>query len=115
MVGRPILNLSRNGLTDWLIQRVSAIFIGSYALYLLFFFMSHPELQFEQWHGLFHSVCFGVATIVALLFVLAHAWIGLWTVLTDYVKPVFLSLLLQVGLVLLLLFYLVWGLMIIWV
>ena len=112
---KPLLNLSRSGLMDWLIQRVSAIFITGYVIYLLCFFMSHPNLQFEQWHALFQLMFFKIATVVVLLSILAHAWVGLWTVLTDYIKPVFLSLVLQVGLVSLLLVLLFWGLMIVWV
>ena len=36
-----------------------------------------------------------VFTILTLLSLLAHVWIGLWQVLTDYIKPVGLRFMLQ--------------------
>ena len=38
-------------------------------------------------------------TLLALFSILIHAWIGMWQVLTDYVKPLALRLVLQLAIV----------------
>ncbi len=103
-----------SGLRDWLIQRTSAVVLGAYIIFLLVFFMSHPEMEYATWQGLFGQLWMKVVTFVALLSLYAHAWIGIWTVLTDYVKPVAVRVTLEVLVVLALLVYLIWGIVVVW-
>ena len=49
-----------------------------------------------------------------LLCVLIHAWIGLWQVLTDYIKPVGLRGALQFALVVVLFVYVMTGFVVLW-
>lgn len=111
---RPVMNFSRNGLTDWFIQRVSALVVTIFTIFMVCYLLFNPQIDFNTWHSLFHSPVMSVFTVITLLAFLAHAWIGMWTVLTDYIKPFALSLLLQTGLILLLLSYLVWVVMVLW-
>ncbi|MFP5414627.1 MAG: succinate dehydrogenase, hydrophobic membrane anchor protein, partial [Gammaproteobacteria bacterium] len=60
-------------------------------------------------------------SLLAVLAMAAHAWIGLWAVLTDYVtvrlmgpRATVLRLLLQVGMVGALLAYVIWAVDILW-
>ena len=55
-----------------------------------------------------------VFTLLTLLCVLIHAWIGLWQVLTDYIKPVGLRGALQFALVVVLFVYLMTGFVVLW-
>jgi succinate dehydrogenase / fumarate reductase, membrane anchor subunit len=110
MVGRT----SHRGLRDWLVQRVTAVLIGAYAIFILTYLMTQSSLSFLKWHGLFHSTSMKIFTFMTLLAVIWHAWIGLWTVLTDYVKPKGLRMALELVIVLLLLGYLSWGFEILW-
>ncbi|NNM59081.1 MAG: succinate dehydrogenase, hydrophobic membrane anchor protein [Legionellales bacterium] len=103
-----------SGLRDWLIQRVSAVVLGAYILFLLVFFMSHSGMEYATWEGLFGQLWMKVFTFVALLSLYAHAWIGVWTVLTDYIKPVAIRVTLEVLVVLSLLTYLIWGIVVVW-
>ena len=107
-------NVDRSGLRDWLVQRVSAVIIGLYAIYLLVYLFVYQPLYFAQWQSLFNSLWMKIATIIVLLSVLWHAWIGLWTIFTDYVKPKAVRLLLETLVILLLLAYLVWAIEILW-
>ena len=43
-----ITSLTGNGLKDWLIQRVSAVYFAVYSLFLFFYLFFHLPLQFEQ-------------------------------------------------------------------
>lgn len=109
-----ITSLTGNGLKDWLIQRVTAVYFAAYALFLLGYLLSHPQLQFASWYALFHGIFFQIATILALLMLTLHAWIGIWTVSTDYMKNTFARVAFQTTVFLILLAQFIWGLMIIW-
>ncbi|MDF1828211.1 MAG: succinate dehydrogenase, hydrophobic membrane anchor protein [Legionellaceae bacterium] len=109
-----VTSLTGNGLKDWLVQRVTAIYLAIYAvLFVVVWFASSPW-SYETWTAWFQTPWFQIATALALLTLLFHAWIGLWTVTTDYIKSTALRLTVQ-GLVLfVLLGQLVAGFMMIW-
>ena len=76
------------GLPSWLLQRLSAIYIALFALYLLFHFGSSAPASFSEWQTWMAQPS---TTVTGLLFfgaLLIHAWIGLRDVVIDYV-PVF--------------------------
>lgn len=81
-----VTSLTRNGLKDWFIQRLSAVILGVYSLFLIGFIIGHNPLTYAVWYSLFHNVWMRAFTILALLSLVAHAWVGIWTVLTDYVQ-----------------------------
>jgi succinate dehydrogenase / fumarate reductase membrane anchor subunit len=109
-----VTSLTGNGLKDWLIQRVSAIYFVAYLFFLLAFFLCHPQLSFEQWHQLFANPVTQIATVIALLALLLHSWVGIWTVTTDYLNCTVIRLSVQMLVVLWLLVQFIWGLMIVW-
>ncbi|ATM96683.1 succinate dehydrogenase cytochrome b556 small membrane subunit [Yersinia frederiksenii] len=106
--------LGRNGVHDWLLLRASAIVITLYVLYILGFVVIVPDITYEIWRGFFASHITKVFTLLTLLSILAHAWIGLWQVLTDYIKPLALRLVLQLAVVITLLVYLLYGTIVVW-
>ncbi|ELI8099122.1 succinate dehydrogenase membrane anchor subunit [Yersinia enterocolitica] len=106
--------LGRNGVHDWLLLRASAIVITLYILYILGFVVIVPDITYEIWRGFFASHITKVFTLLTLLSILAHAWIGLWQVLTDYIKPLAVRLVLQLVVVITLLVYLLYGTIVVW-
>jgi succinate dehydrogenase / fumarate reductase membrane anchor subunit len=121
MAVKPVTNLGRSGLSDWLIQRVSAVVIAVYTLWLIGYLLSHPGLTYVQWAGLHQYFPMRLFSLLAVLAIAAHAWIGLWAVLTDYVtvrlmggRATALRVLLQVGMVGALLAYVIWAVDILW-
>ena len=48
-------NLGRSGLYDWIMQRFSAVILLAYSLYILGTFVAQPEMNYDQWRGLFDS------------------------------------------------------------
>ena len=113
MVG-SVTSLTRSGLRDWLIQRVTAVVLALYTLFLLGFILLHHPLTYANWQGLFANGFMRIFTFLTLLSVVYHTWVGLWTVFTDYIKCSWLRLILQVIVVIALLGYLVWGVAIVW-
>jgi succinate dehydrogenase / fumarate reductase membrane anchor subunit len=111
---KSVLGVNHRGLTDWLIQRVSAVIMVFYSVGMIVYFFKHPNLNFITWHTLFSYSWIKIATILFVSSLLLHAWIGLWTVFTDYVKPFLLTVFLN-GLVFFsLAACFVWALQILW-
>lgn len=108
------MSLGGTGSRDWLVQRFTAVFLALYTIFLFVFILKESELSYGVWLELFSHPLMQLSTLFALFCVAFHAWIGLWTVLTDYVKPLLLRYLLE-GIILLVLFtYVVWGIFILW-
>ena len=104
----------RNGVHDFILVRATAIVLTLYILYMVGFFALSGELTFEAWTGFFSTAFTKVFTLLALLSILIHAWIGMWQVLTDYVKPVAIRLGLQLVIVVALLVYVIYGFVVVW-
>ena len=116
-----VTSFGRSGLYDWLVQRVTAIILGVYFVGMLGYLIQHPDLSYQQWHALFSTTWVRIASLLALISLCAHAWVGLWTISTDYLttylmgsKATVLRLLFQAGSVALMFIYLVWGIQILW-
>ncbi|KXI23136.1 succinate dehydrogenase, hydrophobic membrane anchor protein [Photobacterium sanguinicancri] len=113
MVGN-VSTVGRNGIHDFILIRATALILTLYTFYMVGFFAFGPELTFEAWSAFFGQLSTRVFTLLALLSILVHAWIGLWQVLTDYIKPAALRAGLQLGVVVVLLVYLFSGFLIVW-
>lgn len=109
-----VTSLTGNGLKDWLIQRITAVYFAAYIVFLFAFLLCHPAMNYEQWHSLFLHPIMQIATALALFTLTLHAWIGIWTVTTDYMKCTVLRLSVQILVFLWLSSQLIWGLMILW-
>lgn len=116
-----VTSLGRNGLYDWLIQRVSAVVIAVYVIGMVGFLLGHPDLDYGTWTAFMGSAPMQIANTLLLFSVAAHTWIGLWSVTTDYLTGMTLGkaatgvrLVVQMGIALLLLVYILWGLLMIW-
>lgn len=109
-----ITSLTNHGLRDWLVQRVTAVLIGAYALGLGLFFLWHPDLDYYTWRALFHSTAMRVISAVIFLSVLLHGWVGLWTVTTDYLKCACLRVFAQMFIFISLLSLFLWAVLVLW-
>ncbi|CAJ0998643.1 Succinate dehydrogenase hydrophobic membrane anchor subunit [Sodalis praecaptivus] len=106
--------LGRNGVHEWLLVRASAIVICLYIIYLLGFILIADILIYDVWRGFFATPMTKVFTLLTLFSILVHTWIGMWQVLTDYIKPLALRLLLQLAIVIVLMVYLLYGTVVVW-
>ena len=116
-----VTNLGRAGLSDWLIQRFSAVILAAYSFCILGSFLLHPDMDYVQWQALFENNLMRIFSLITLAALCAHAWIGMWTVSTDYLTPLqfgksatVIRLLIQAGCILLICVYLIWGIQILW-
>ncbi|MCX8004992.1 MAG: succinate dehydrogenase, hydrophobic membrane anchor protein [Burkholderiaceae bacterium] len=103
------------GLKDWVAQRVTALLLAAYTLLLaILAFASAGAATYEGWAGLFAPTWMKVATLVAIVALAYHAWIGVRDIFMDYLKPVWLRLTAYVGAVLWLAFCALWAAQILW-
>ena len=109
-----VTSLTGNGLRDWLIQRATAILLALYTFFLAGFFVMHPQVQHADWQSLFGNLWMQIFSSLALLSLVLHAYVGVWTVLTDYVKCSVMRLTLMFILVFALIGFLIWGTVILW-
>jgi len=115
-------SFSRSGLADWLVQRVSAYILALYFVVVVgFLICSGDGLAYAYWHAFMTCTAMRIFSLLALLALAAHAWVGLWTVLTDYVterqmgaKAAVIRLFLQTGMAICIFVYVVWGIQILW-
>jgi len=77
-----------SGLKAWALQRVTAIYIGVFALYLLFALMFDNPSSYPAWIQWFAHPIMGIATLVFIVSILLHAWVGVRDVIIDYIKPI---------------------------
>ena len=110
---RSVKSVSHRGLRDWVWQRLSALVIAAYSIWLVGYFLLSSPVSFVQWHHLFSLLSVKIATIFFLIALLVHAWIGVWTVLTDYVKPAFIRAFLYIVFLFVLSTCFIWGVIIV--
>lgn len=109
-----LFSLTNRGLRDWLIQRVTAIIVGLYTLFIIGFILLHPQLQFDEWQVLFSHTLTKVFSLLVIFSLILHAWIGMWTVFTDYIKTASIRICLQVLMAVLFFCCLAWGIIVLW-
>ena len=111
---KNVISVAHRGLTDWIIQRVSAIYMAVFSIALIVYLVGHPDISFAEWHSLFACQWMKIATILFFLALMFHAWIGVWTIFTDYVKCSILRAILNLLVILMLAASFIWGIMILW-
>jgi succinate dehydrogenase / fumarate reductase membrane anchor subunit len=111
---KSVTSLTRSGLRDWLFQRVSAIIVGAYVIFLALY-VACNHIDYQTWLGLFQHPLMRISTLIVLIAIMVHAYIGMWTISTDYfTKCTALRLTFQVVVFIALIAFLVWGIMILW-
>ena len=116
-----ITSLTRSGLADFVIQRVSAVVMTLYALCVVGFFLANPDMDHATLSDYFASTSMVAFSTLMVLSTAAHAWIGMWTVGTDYIRDHYFGkhstafrMVYQAGCLLILFVYVLWALQLFW-
>lgn len=81
---------AHRGLDMWLMQRASAVYLVLYLLALAGLIVIAAEhnplgqLDYGAWRGLFMPLVMKLASLLFILSLLVHAWIGMREVFIDY-------------------------------
>lgn len=114
MVERELAVVAHYGWRDWLIQRVTAVVMLLYTLFVLAVLIAIPQLDYERWRALWSLSVMRYATIFFVVAALMHAWVGVRNILMDYVKDTGLRLVLYVLVILTLIAYGAWAWQVLW-
>ncbi|MEC8485034.1 MAG: succinate dehydrogenase, hydrophobic membrane anchor protein, partial [Pseudomonadota bacterium] len=85
-----------------------------YSIVIIGYLLLNPDLTYEQWSGLFETTSMRIFSLLALLSVGIHSWIGLWSVSTDYIKATGVRFFFQSLCGLVMFIYVVWGIQVLW-
>lgn len=80
------------GLRPWLLQRLTAVYLLVFVVFLLLHFLLAGAGSYDAWRAWVLSPAIAVASSVAVLALLMHMWVGLRDVLLDYARPASLRL-----------------------
>lgn len=113
MVNR-IVTGAHYGLRDWLVQRITAAVMAAYILFFAAYLLLQPAINYDNWLALFTNNVVRSFTLLFLLCLFYHAWIGIRDIVMDYVKPAGVRLVLHVVVILALVLYTIWSVQILW-
>ncbi len=86
---------AHTGLGEWLLQRVTAVYMGAFVVYLVLRFVIAPIDVYAAWKMWFASVTVRIGFALFFASVLLHSWVGMRSVFMDYVKPMWLRFVVQ--------------------
>lgn len=113
MVNRVVTG-AHYGLRDWILQRVSAVVMAAYLLFLGGWAVYRAPVGYDAWTGLFASDVVRSFTLLTLLAMFYHAWVGVRDIVMDYIKPAGLRLVIHASVIMALLLYAFWSVQILW-
>jgi succinate dehydrogenase / fumarate reductase, membrane anchor subunit len=113
MVNRHITG-AHYGLRDWLAQRITAVIMALYTLLIIGVIVAGAPFDYAKWKALFGSNIMRISTMMFLLCVFYHAWVGVRDIFMDYIKPTGVRLGLQVLVIVALVAYTIWSVSILW-
>ena len=83
------------GFKAWLLQRLTAVYIGIYFILASFYLIGYIEnYSYQQWLQLISQPLLNVSLLLFFYAILLHAWIGIRDVVMDYVEPVTMRIIL---------------------
>ena len=76
-----------SGLKAWLVQRLTAVFMLAFIVFVLVHFVRHPPHSYEAWRDWITQPWVSITAILFIAALLTHACVGLRDVTLDYVNP----------------------------
>lgn len=86
------MSRSASGLRAWLLQRLTALYLAGFFVYLALYFLLSPPKDYETWIAWIDEPLNSVALLLFVATALLHAWVGIRDILLDYVPPFSLRL-----------------------
>ena len=101
-------------LSSWLAQRISAVLLALYSVFFPVWLLLHWPRSGLDWRALFMPLPMRIATLLFVLALAVHAWVGMRDIFMDYVKPPGLRLALHVAALMWLVACVLWAAAILW-
>jgi succinate dehydrogenase / fumarate reductase, membrane anchor subunit len=74
------------GMTQWVYQRFTALFMIFYLLAMGILILNHPVSDYISWISMFDILLVRFGTLIFFYVMFFHAWIGILHVTEDYIK-----------------------------
>ena len=75
------------GLIAWLTQRATAIYIALFSIFAIGLFVVMPPQSYQEWHQMMKQPMVSVSSLLFMVSLMLHAWIGMRDVVIDYIHP----------------------------
>ena len=102
------------GLGDWLLQRLTAVVMAGYTVFVVGCLLAGRPASYADMKAMFSDGFIRIFTMLFMVAMAYHAWVGMRDILMDYIKPTALRLTLEVAVGLGLVVYLIWSVSILW-
>ncbi len=76
-----------SGFRAWMWQRVSAIYLAGFIVYILVVLIVAPPATYQELKSWVGHLGMWLATALFFLALLLHAWVGVRDVVLDYIHP----------------------------
>ncbi|MEM6406385.1 MAG: succinate dehydrogenase, hydrophobic membrane anchor protein [Pseudomonadota bacterium] len=77
-----------SGFKAWAWQRATAVYIGLFGLYLIISLLFAAPENYTAWQAWFAGPVMQITSLLFVLAILLHAWVGIRDICIDYVKPI---------------------------
>lgn len=78
----------RNGVKEWIFQRISNVLIFVFTAFYIFTLLTMPEVNYESWVDLHSGTWFKVYASITLVVVMLNSILAGWQIGTDYTQKV---------------------------
>lgn len=109
-----VANINNKGYRDYLWQRITAIYMSLYLAAIVVWYVVYNPINYELVTALSTVLWFKLSSLLFIIAMLLHAWIGMWTVVTDYIKCPWLRKCYYLLVLSLSWFYVLWTIEIFW-
>jgi succinate dehydrogenase / fumarate reductase membrane anchor subunit len=101
------------GRRDWLLQRISAKIMALYFVVIYSVWLVTPGKGYAFWHAFLMNVPMQLFSLLTVLALVVHGWIGAWVISTDYLPILWLRRLFMAAVAVILAIYMIWMILIV--
>jgi len=87
----------QHGLGEWLVQRLSAVYLAGFLIWLIVRLGLMPLSDHVAWKTWMAGGFVRLAFALFFLSLLLHSWVGMRSIYLDYLKPMWLRFLVQIA------------------
>jgi succinate dehydrogenase / fumarate reductase membrane anchor subunit len=113
MVNREVSG-AHYGLRDWLAQRITAVVMVIYSVIFVVALLNLSHFDYGNWKLMWSASWMRFATLLFLLSMFVHAWVGMRNIFMDYIKNISVRVTLYALVILALVAYGAWAVQILW-
>ena len=82
-----VMKFFESGTNEFIIIRACALLMFLYIIYLVYFIVSTPVVDYMTWEGFFEGFLTRIFSSIFLISFAIHTWFGTWAIGTDYFTP----------------------------